>query len=52
MRNAVFRDIKTQIVPHRRRITSPLQSGVTFQKTIFFTVLYILIFGLYMGDVK
>jgi hypothetical protein len=26
MKNAVFRDIKTQFVPHRRHITSPLQS--------------------------
>jgi hypothetical protein len=26
MKNAVFWDIKTQIVPHRRHITSPLQS--------------------------
>jgi hypothetical protein len=26
MKNAVFWDIKTQFVPHGRRITSPLQS--------------------------
>jgi hypothetical protein len=26
MKNAVFWDIKTQFVPHRRHITSPLQS--------------------------
>jgi hypothetical protein len=26
MMNAVFWDIKTQFVPHRRHITSPLQS--------------------------
>jgi hypothetical protein len=28
MKNAVFWDIKTQFVPHRRHITSPLQSPV------------------------
>jgi hypothetical protein len=26
MKNAVFSDIKTQFIPHRRHITSPLQS--------------------------
>jgi hypothetical protein len=26
MKNVVFWDIKTQVVPHRRHITSPLQS--------------------------
>jgi hypothetical protein len=26
MKNVVFWDIKTQFVPHRRHITSPLQS--------------------------
>jgi hypothetical protein len=26
MKNGVFWDIKTQFVPHRRHITSPLQS--------------------------
>jgi hypothetical protein len=26
MKNAVFWDIKTQFVPHRRHVTSPLQS--------------------------
>jgi hypothetical protein len=26
MKNAVFWDVKTQFVPHRRHITSPLQS--------------------------
>jgi hypothetical protein len=26
MKNAVFCDIRTQLVPHRKRITSPLQS--------------------------
>jgi hypothetical protein len=26
MKNAVFWDIKTEFVPHRRNITSPLQS--------------------------
>jgi hypothetical protein len=26
MKNVVFRDIKPQFVPHRRHITSPLQS--------------------------
>jgi hypothetical protein len=26
MKNAVFWDIKTQFVPHRKHITSPLQS--------------------------
>jgi hypothetical protein len=26
MKNAIFWDIKTQFVPHRRHITSPLQS--------------------------
>jgi hypothetical protein len=26
MKNVVFWDIKTQLVPHRRLITSPLQS--------------------------
>jgi hypothetical protein len=26
MKNAVFWDIRTQFVPHRRHITSPLQS--------------------------
>jgi hypothetical protein len=26
MKNVVFRDIKTQFVPHRKHITSPLQS--------------------------
>jgi hypothetical protein len=29
MKNAVFWDIKTQFVPHRRHITSPLQSSAT-----------------------
>jgi hypothetical protein len=28
MKNAVFRDIKSQFVPHRRHITSPLQCPV------------------------
>jgi TRAP-type mannitol/chloroaromatic compound transport system substrate-binding protein len=27
MKNAVFWDIKTQFVPHRRHITSPVQSS-------------------------
>jgi hypothetical protein len=27
MKNAVFCDIKTQLVPHRKYITSPLQSS-------------------------
>jgi hypothetical protein len=27
MKNAVFWDIKTQFVPHKRHITSPLQSS-------------------------
>jgi hypothetical protein len=28
MKNAVFWDIKTQFVPHRRHITSPLHSPI------------------------
>jgi hypothetical protein len=31
MKNAVFWDIKTQFVPHRRHITSPLKSYVRFE---------------------
>jgi hypothetical protein len=27
VKNVVFRDIKTQFIPHRRHITSPLQSS-------------------------
>jgi hypothetical protein len=29
MKNGVFLDIKTQFVPHRRHITSPLQSSAS-----------------------
>jgi hypothetical protein len=29
MKNAIFWDIKTQFVPHRRHITSPLQSSAS-----------------------
>jgi hypothetical protein len=51
MKNVIFWDIKTQFVPHRRHITSPLQSPtskcyvrfevftvVTMKKTIFWDV--------------
>jgi hypothetical protein len=31
MKNAVFWDVKTQFIPHRRHITSPLQSPVRFE---------------------
>jgi hypothetical protein len=30
MKNVVFWDIKTQFVPHRRHITSPLQSPASY----------------------
>jgi hypothetical protein len=35
MNNAVFWDIKTQIVPHRRHIPSPLQSSAGLFYVIF-----------------
>jgi hypothetical protein len=40
MKNSFFLDIKTQFVPHRRHVTSPLQSYWVFisQKTTFFIV--------------
>jgi hypothetical protein len=31
MKNAVFWDIKTQFVPHRKHITSPLRSPTRFE---------------------
>jgi hypothetical protein len=39
MKNVVFRDIKTQLVLHRRHITSPLQnpSGLCFVRFEVFT---------------
>jgi hypothetical protein len=30
MKNGVFWDIKTQFIPHRRHITSPLQSPASY----------------------
>jgi hypothetical protein len=35
MKNVVFRDIKTQFVPHRRHITSPLQSSADYSYVRF-----------------
>jgi hypothetical protein len=35
MKNAVFWDIKTQFVPYRRHITSPLQSPASQWYVIF-----------------
>jgi hypothetical protein len=39
MKNAVFWDIKTQFIPHRKHITSPLQSqtGKCFVRSEVFT---------------
>jgi hypothetical protein len=41
MRNAVFWDIKTHFVPHRRHITSPLQSpaGLCYVRFEVFTAM-------------
>jgi hypothetical protein len=45
MKNAVFWDIKTQFIPHRRHITSPLQSprfevftAVTMKNDVFWDI--------------
>jgi hypothetical protein len=35
MKNVVFWDIKTQFVPHRRHITSPLQSPALYSYVRF-----------------
>jgi hypothetical protein len=40
MKNTVFLDIKTQFVPHRRHITSPLQSPARFEVFTAVTMKY------------
>jgi hypothetical protein len=35
MKNAVFWDIRTQFIPHRKHITSPLQSLAGYYFVIF-----------------
>jgi hypothetical protein len=43
MKNAVFWDIKTQFIPHRGHITTPLQSpaGKCYVRFVFFTAVTI-----------